>query len=38
MTSIFYQLADLTGGTKMVAMTESDTVPSLQNLIEEFVL
>ncbi|MUG47838.1 glycosyl hydrolase [Paenibacillus woosongensis] len=34
-TSIFYQLVDLTGGTKMVAMTENDTVPSLQNLIEE---
>ncbi|GIP16949.1 hypothetical protein J40TS1_25910 [Paenibacillus montaniterrae] len=34
-TSIFYQLVDLTDGTKMVAMTENDTVPSLQNLIEE---
>jgi Beta-mannanase len=34
-TSTFYQLVDLTGGTKMVAMTENDTVPSLQNLIEE---
>ncbi|WP_110932819.1 glycosyl hydrolase [Paenibacillus bouchesdurhonensis] len=34
-TSIFYQLVDLTGGTKMVAMTENDTVPSLQNLTEE---
>lgn len=34
-SSIFYQLVDLTGGTKMVAMTENDTVPSVQNLIEE---
>ncbi|MGZ7444673.1 glycosyl hydrolase [Paenibacillus sp. TH7-28] len=34
-TSIFYQLVDLTGGTKMVAMTENDTVPSVQNLTEE---
>lgn len=34
-TSTFYQLVDLTDGTKMVAMTENDTVPSLQNLIEE---
>lgn len=34
-TSIFYQLVDLTDGTKMVAMTENDTVPSLQNLTEE---
>ncbi|UQZ32823.1 beta-mannosidase [Paenibacillus sp. PK3_47] len=34
-TSIFYKLVDLTGGTKMVAMTENDTVPSLQNLVEE---
>ncbi|GAA0137117.1 hypothetical protein YSY43_39580 [Paenibacillus sp. YSY-4.3] len=34
-TSIFYQLVDLTGGTKMVAMTENDTVPSLKNLTEE---
>lgn len=34
-TSIFYQLVDLTGGTKMVAMTENDTVPSLSNLTEE---
>lgn len=34
-TSIFYQLVDLTDGTKMVAMTENDTVPSVQNLIEE---
>lgn len=34
-TSIFYQLVNLTGGKKMVAMTENDTVPSLQNLTEE---
>lgn len=34
-TSIFYQLVDLTDGAKMVAMTENDTVPSLQNLTEE---
>lgn len=34
-TSTFYQLVDLTGGAKMVAMTENDTVPSLQNLTEE---
>ncbi|MEK5492616.1 glycosyl hydrolase [Paenibacillus sp. FSL R7-0297] len=34
-TSTFYQLVDLTGGTKMVAMTENDTVPSVQNLTEE---
>ncbi|SFF27318.1 mannan endo-1,4-beta-mannosidase [Paenibacillus algorifonticola] len=34
-TSIFYQLVDLTGGTKMVAMTENDTVPSVINLTEE---
>lgn len=34
-TSIFYQLVNLTGGKKMVAMTENDTVPSVQNLTEE---
>ncbi|ASA20068.1 glycosyl hydrolase [Paenibacillus donghaensis] len=34
-TSIFYQLVELTHGTKMVAMTENDTVPSVQNLTEE---
>ncbi|PQP81712.1 beta-mannosidase [Paenibacillus sp. PCH8] len=34
-TSIFYQLVDLTDGTKMVAMTENDTIPSVQNLKEE---
>lgn len=34
-TTIFYQLVDLTGGKKMVAMTENDTVPSVKNLIEE---
>ncbi|MCR8657712.1 glycosyl hydrolase [Paenibacillus endoradicis] len=34
-TSIFYQLVDLTDGTKMVAMTENDTIPSVQNLIDE---
>ncbi|MCF2945139.1 glycosyl hydrolase [Paenibacillus tarimensis] len=34
-SSIFYQLVDLTDGAKMVAMTENDTVPSLQNLLEE---
>nr|WP_324603658.1 glycosyl hydrolase [Paenibacillus curdlanolyticus] len=34
-TSTFYQLVDLTNGTKLVAMTENDTVPSLQNLTEE---
>ena len=34
-SSIFYQLVDLTKGTKMVAMTENDTVPSLQNLLDE---
>lgn len=36
-TSIFYQLVDLTGVTKMVAMTENDTVPSLSNLTEESI-
>ncbi|OKP83714.1 glycosyl hydrolase [Paenibacillus sp. P32E] len=34
-TSIFYKLVDLTGGKKMVAMTENDTVPSVKNLTEE---
>ncbi|KUP23398.1 glycosyl hydrolase [Paenibacillus sp. DMB5] len=34
-TSIFYQLVGLTGGTKMVAMTENDTIPSVKNLTEE---
>ncbi|MFD1175980.1 glycosyl hydrolase [Paenibacillus puldeungensis] len=34
-TSIFYQLVDLTDGKKMVAMTENDTVPSVKNLTEE---
>lgn len=34
-SSIFYQLVDLTDGKKMVAMTENDTVPSVQNLTEE---
>lgn len=34
-TSIFYQLVDLTDGKKLVAMTENDTVPSVQNLMEE---
>ncbi|MEF2966347.1 glycosyl hydrolase [Paenibacillus sp. M1] len=34
-TSIFYQLVNLTDGKKMVAMTENDTVPSVQNLTEE---
>ena len=34
-TSIFYQLVDLTDGTKMVAMTENDTIPSVKNLTEE---
>ncbi|WP_379151166.1 glycosyl hydrolase [Paenibacillus sp. sgz5001063] len=34
-TSTFYQLVDLSGGKKMVAMTENDTVPSVQNLTEE---
>ncbi|WP_019910313.1 glycosyl hydrolase [Paenibacillus sp. HW567] len=34
-TPIFYKLVDLTGGKKMVAMTENDTVPSVQNLTEE---
>lgn len=34
-TSIFYQLVDLTGGNKMVAMTENDTIPSVQNLTDE---
>ncbi|MBD3919186.1 beta-mannosidase [Paenibacillus sp. PR3] len=34
-TSIFYQLVNLTGGKKMVAMAENDTIPSLQNLTEE---
>lgn len=34
-TSIFYQLVDLTGGKKMVAMAENDTIPSVQNLIDE---
>lgn len=34
-TSIFYKLVELTGGTKMVAMTENDTIPSVKNLTEE---
>ncbi|NQX46095.1 beta-mannosidase [Paenibacillus tritici] len=34
-SSTFYQLVDLTGGKKMVAMTENDTVPSVQNLTDE---
>ena len=34
-TSIFYQLVDLTDGKKMVAMTENDTIPSVENLTEE---
>lgn len=34
-TSTFYQLVDLTDGTKMVAMTENDTIPSVKNLTEE---
>ena len=34
-STIFYQLVDLTGGKKMVAMTENDTVPSVKNLTEE---
>lgn len=34
-TSIFYQLVNLTNGKKMVAMTENDTVPSVQNLMDE---
>jgi len=34
-SSIFYKLVDLTNGTKMVAMTENDTVPNVQNLIDE---
>lgn len=34
-SSIFYKLVDLTDGTKMVAMTENDTIPSVQNLVDE---
>ncbi|WP_440109207.1 glycosyl hydrolase [Paenibacillus sp. QZ-Y1] len=34
-SSIFYKLVDLTDGTKMVAMTENDTIPSVQNLLDE---
>lgn len=34
-TTIFYQLVDLTNGTKLVAMTENDTIPSVKNLTEE---
>ena len=34
-TSTFYQLVGLSSGTKMVAMTENDTIPSVQNLTEE---
>lgn len=34
-TSIFYELVNLTNGTKMVAMTENDTIPSVANLTEE---
>lgn len=34
-TSIFYQLVNLTKGKKMVAMTENDTIPSVKNLTEE---
>ncbi len=34
-TTIFYQLVDLTKGKKMVAMTENDTIPSVKNLTEE---
>ena len=34
-SSIFYQLVDLTDGKKMVAMSENDTIPSLENLTIE---
>lgn len=34
-TTIFYQLVDLSNGSKMVAMTENDTIPSVGNLVEE---
>lgn len=34
-SSIFYQLVDLTNGEKMVAMTENDTIPNVKNLTEE---
>ncbi len=34
-STIFYKLVDLTKGKKMVAMTENDTVPSLENLTVE---
>ncbi|WP_081756777.1 X2-like carbohydrate binding domain-containing protein [Gorillibacterium massiliense] len=34
-TSTFYRLVDMTSGKKMVAMTENDTIPSVQNLTEE---
>jgi mannan endo-1,4-beta-mannosidase len=34
-SSTFYNLVKLTGGKKMVAMTENDTIPRVQNLIDE---
>lgn len=34
-SSIFYQLVDLTDGKKMVAMTENDTIPNVDNLTVE---
>ncbi|TYQ18198.1 UNVERIFIED_CONTAM: mannan endo-1,4-beta-mannosidase [Acetivibrio alkalicellulosi] len=34
-SSTFYNLVQLTGGKKMVAMTENDTIPRVSNLINE---
>ncbi len=34
-SSTFYNLVQLTGGKKLVAMTENDTIPRVQNLIDE---
>ena len=34
-SSTFYNLVQLTNGGKMVAMTENDTIPRVQNLIDE---
>ena len=34
-SSTFYSLAQLTGGQKMVTMSENDTIPSLENLIND---
>lgn len=35
LSSVFYKLVELTGGKKMVAMAENDTIPSIENLLVE---